>query len=59
MKTLITINQEVFKALLVLYLVLFVLEYTLSGFVSLYFNSSIILVALIISGCISAKTILE
>ncbi|MFH0779853.1 MAG: hypothetical protein V1928_03250 [Parcubacteria group bacterium] len=46
------ILRLLFAASLVSYLILFILEFWQTGFVSLYFNSDIILILMIFSGII-------
>jgi len=57
MKTLQSINNELFKCLIILYLILFLFEWALPGFVSLYFNHSIVLLVAIVSGCFYVLTL--
>ncbi|KKR54663.1 MAG: hypothetical protein UT91_C0011G0028 [Parcubacteria group bacterium GW2011_GWA2_40_23] len=57
MPTLQSINNELFKCSIILYLILFIIEWLLPGFVSLYFNSSVVLIVAILSGCFHVLTL--
>lgn len=48
------ILRLLFAASLILYLILFILEFWQTGFVSLYFNADIILILTLISGILFA-----